>query len=355
MTNATIKKRPTIKEIGQEANVSAAAVYAVLNAKTNTTIRVAEATRKHILDTAKKMGYIPNDIARSMVTGKTNTIGVLVYSLKQGFFSDFFVSFDNVCYSKGYSVLIASSEFDRERELRNLNTFLAKRVDAVIVAMDYPNENEKMLRKMTLHGIPVIHLGGVEEPRPPYPSVGFAEESVSKKTAEHLYELGHRRVIHLNAYPNAVMHQLREQMFIKAWQNLPDVDPVIPHHVDNVVHGGAELAKKISQMDPDHRPTAVVCSTDSLAVNLVTSLWSHDVNVPNDISVIGCDDISLASECVSPLTTLRLPTDELARQSWGLLEKLMESPESMTGDACPHLAIEPELIIRRSTGRCLKS
>jgi LacI family transcriptional regulator len=346
-------RNPTVAEVARRANVSRAAVYAVLNAHKPTNIGVGPEKRDRVLRAAKELGYVRNELARSMVTGKSHTIGVLVYSLKTSFYTDFFTHFDDACYRDGYTVLVASSEYDAHREARNLRTFLAKRVDGVVVGMDYPNPNEAILRQFVSQGLPVVHFGGVEEPRPPYPSVGFAERHVGRFAGEHLYELGHRHAAYLAATESRdtsrLMHGLRRKWFAEVWYSFGSHTRLDTFQTADVMHGGIELAKVLAQKSPPQRPTAVVCSTDRLAISLVSALRAHEIRVPQQISVVGCDDIVGAAECVVPLTTVRLPTRRLAEGAWILLQDLLDRPKQKEDQTPKRVIIEPELVVRESS------
>jgi LacI family transcriptional regulator len=312
-----VQKVPTVLEIARKAKVSRAAVYAVLNAEKPTNIGISTEKRHRILEVARNLGYIRNELARSMVTGKTHTIGVLVYSLKTTFFMDYFTLFDDACYHDGYSVLVASSEYNLDREARNLRTFLAKRVDAVVVGMDFPNPNDAILKQFIAKGIPVIHFGGVGDADLPFPAVGFDETRVGEFAAEHLWSLGHRKVLYCNAGKtkddSLFLHQDRFKRFWAAWKKISHQNSVDLFQAADPMHGGIELAEYLGKMAPENRPTAVACSIDRLAISACSALRMHQIRVPDDLSIIGCDDITAAGEALVPLTTVRLPTEKLAQ------------------------------------------
>ncbi|NLX04321.1 MAG: LacI family transcriptional regulator [Phycisphaerae bacterium] len=352
MEQTRVSKKPTVVEVARRARVSRAAVYAVLNADRPTNIGISDEKRRRVLEAARELGYVRNELARSLVTGRTHTIGVLVHTLKTHFYTDFFTYMDDACHADGYSVFVSSSEFDGARERRNLEAYLAKRVDAVAIARGQPGNNDDVLQRLISQGVVVVILGEVDVPDLPYPVVGFDEGRVGDLTAEHLRSLGHRRVLYLSAgrtRDNSLrIHSIRAERFAQAWrqvggEGLERFDTADP------VHGGMELAEALAKMPEGRRPTAVACSTDRLAISLVSSLRMHRLRVPRDISVIGCDDIDAAAECTVPLTTVRLPTDRMAEGAWRLIKGKLGSEPADSESGSERLIIQPELVIREST------
>ena len=156
------RPRPLVLEIARKAHASRAAVYAALNGGARpTTIGVSPEKRERILAVARELGYTCNDLARSLATGKTHTLGVLVHSLKNNFYADLFIHLDDLCCQDGYSVFIANSEFDSAREARYLQAFHAKKVDALVIARDPAHQNNALLKQLATAGIPIITLGEI--------------------------------------------------------------------------------------------------------------------------------------------------------------------------------------------------
>jgi LacI family transcriptional regulator len=344
-------RKPTVQEVADKANVSRAAVYAVLNANRPTNIRISKEKAKQILRVADELGYVRNDLARSLSTGKTFTVGVSVVTLKTHFYTDFFTSLDDACYQDGYSVFIACSEYDLQRELRNLRAFQSKCVDAVVVSRRQPADNDEALRQLAASGIAVVVLGEVDVPELPFPAVGFDEPEVGRLVARHLWSLGHRRILYLDASRtrdgSLRIHQIRSGLFSQAWESLGGPKPDVFSTADTV-HGGAELAAHLLSRPAEERPTAVACSTDQLAISLISALRMAPIRVPQDLSVIGCDDIDTASEAAVPLTTICLPTEQMAEGAWMLILGRLRASAKKKPE---RIVIAPELILRESTAQ----
>jgi LacI family transcriptional regulator len=352
-------KRVTTVEIARQAKVSRAAVYAVLNADKATSIVIGQETRQRILDIAARLGYVRNEVARSLVTGKSYTIGMQLRSLANQFLAtQFYTDFSRSCtdsaYRQAYSVFLSSSEFDFAREARNLQALLAKRVDAVIVERGEPGEHDAVLRQMQAQGITVILLGEVDVPGLPYPVVGFDEPLAGRLAAEHLWSLGHRRILYFNAgkvRDNSLrVHTIRRELFQRAWQGLGGGGVLPGFATADPLHGGMELAEYLMQLPRAQWPTAVACSMDSLAISLSVGLRAHRIKVPREMAIVGCDDIPGAVEAAVPLTTVRLPTEKMAQGVWELLEPRLKDGGLPAGAlVLERLVIAPELMIRQST------
>jgi LacI family transcriptional regulator len=349
------KRRPTVVEVAKRANVSRAAVYSVLNADKPTNIGIGAEKRQRVLQAAEELGYVRNEVARSIARGKTCTIGILVRTLEMDFLGEFFQKLDQLCHEAGYSVYISSSEYDTEREDSLLQNFLAKQFDGVIINRDaYGSRRYDTARidQIADQGVGVVILGELGPVK--HPLVCWDETRVSRLFVEHLMSLGHRRIGYLygGAIPNPSMliHQDRRRMFLETWQSAQG-GPVTEYSVSDVMHGGADIARSLSALPPAQRPTAIACSNDYLALSLISGLLTRGIRVPEDISVIGCDDNNLAASAIVPLTTIRLPRDKTAQACWQLLNKQMNSHLSRHETQPDVIRIAPELIVRSSTAR----
>jgi LacI family transcriptional regulator len=353
MDKVLVPKKPTVLEIARRANVSQAAVSTVLNAAKSSTIGVSQKTRQKILRVAGEVGYVRNELARSLATGKTHTIGILVQSINNNFYAEFFKYLNDVCYNSGYSVFITNSEFDYGRERRNLESFLNRCVDAVIINRT-ANEHDDLIQMLIDRGIHVIIEG--EMGPVGFPLVTIDEFKVAGLAAEYLWSLGHRKILYFSAEKvkdrSQLVHYYRRENFWGPWARISGGQAIQEFSTADPVHGGNDLAEYLTRMPAEARPTAVVCSTDRLALGLMSGLRVHRIRVPEDISVLGCDDIPAAAEAIIPLTTIRLPVEKVAQQIWGLLSRMLgislTSDTADTGGSAPRILVEPELVVRDS-------
>jgi len=340
-----LRKKSPVIEIARIAGVSKAAAYATLNPETSGNIGIAEDTRKRILDAAAQIGYVRNELASSLVTGRSRTIGVCVQSLHNHFFGNFSSILDTLAYADGYSMMIASSEYDGERELRNLRNFAAKRADAIVVAYSDCKKVGACLPELASSGVRVLTIGNVRFEGSP--SICFDEAAAALIQAQHLFDSGHRKAVHLNAACakdlTQHIHKQRRDNFLGAWSRISGFDARSIEASNSSYPDPAAVSEIIARFKAGELDS-VACAADTLAMGLISSLCVCGIKVPEDIAVIGLDDLDSSASFFVPLTTVRLPTDKLAEEIWGALKKLL-SGESFEA----HITVNPELVIRKST------
>ncbi len=336
------RKRSPIAEIAQLAGVSKAAVYATLNPKSSTGIGVGAETKARILAAVEKVGYVRNELASSLVTGRSKTIGICVQSLRGGFFDNFFEITDSLAHAEGYSLLLSSSEFDANRERRNILSFAARRVDAIAVACSCFDALREDFEKIESSGSPIVIIG---EDHARFRSTEFDESEATRLQASHLLAGGHRKVVHLsaaNASSQAMnLHRVREERFLKTWRELSS-EEALDLRSSNLSYPDPWIVDSIAEKARKGEIDAVACSADSLALGLLSALKAKGLEAPNALSVIGYDDLPESESFFTPLTTIRLPREKLAKSLWAILTNAIK------GGAIEHRRVAPELIIRKS-------
>ncbi len=342
MPNAS-RKSPVL-EIARLAGVSKAAAYAALSPGASGNIGVGEETRKRILQAAAQVGYVRNELASSLASGRTNTIGICVQSLRNSFFGGFSSVLDSFAYPAGYSVMIASSEYDSDREQRNVKSFIAKRVDALVVAHVDFDRFKRLVLPLADGSVKVLSLG--EGSISGIPCVSFDESAAARLQASHLWNSGRRKVAHLNAALSsdlsACLHLDRSARFRGAWRALSGASS-LDFQVSSSYYPDPGAVEAIAAKAKAGELDAVACSVDTLAMGLISSLSSFGVKVPGDLAVIGIDDLDSSSGFFVPLTTVRLPTGKLAEEVWRLLTGLLDG-RPMDGI----ISVQPELAVRKS-------
>jgi len=222
-----------------------------------------------------------------------------------------------------------------------------------VAARTQPDRNDDILRQLIDQGIPVILMGEVDVPDLEYPVVGFDEVKVGELAAEHLWSLGHRKVLYFDAGKtnddSLRTHQVRRRNFLTAWTWLSGGQSPDFFQARDPMHGGNELAEHLGTIGKGELPTAVACSTDRLALSAMSALRLYRIGVPGDISVIGCDDIMAAEEAAVPLTTIRLPMAQLAKSLWTVLKRKIDATPDANDSKPDRLIVQPELVIREST------
>jgi LacI family transcriptional regulator len=331
-----MNNRITIDDVAREAGVSSMTVSRVINHKGD----VSPATRQRVLDVIEQLGYRPSGIARGLATQRTGTLGLVVPDVANPFFSDVVRGVEHVAYAEGYNVFLCNTEEDPERELAVLKSLEEKRVDGLVLCSSRLSDDE-------LHEVVARHTSVVlvnrqlvgERVR----SVLLDDEAGGRLATVHLLKSGHQ-AIGLLAGPE-VSHsgRLRAKGYRLA---LADADlPYYPDWVQScvpVVEDGFEAARVLLTTHPEL--AALFCYNDLVAVGALQACAELGRAVPEDVAVVGHDDIPLSALVTPSLTTCRVPRYELGGQA---VQSLLEQIEGVSDDF-DEIVLEPKLIVRAS-------
>ena len=344
--------RITLSEIARRADTSTMAVSVVLNgARSNT--RVSEATRGRILSVAAGLNYTPNAMARGLKRQRTNTIGVLfnwagsnaIHNLYSVAVLDGIV---DGAATAGYHILLYTERW--RSAAQSASAFSDQRTDGVIVIA--PNENSDVVPGLVGLGLPVVLLSSATTvPGVPYVTINNGQGVTL--ALDHLWDLGHRRIAYVGH--GRVRHNTRERYdTYRRWMaahDLPADEATAEALAD--LSPSQESGPLHHLLSGSERPTAILAFNDDLAVNVLEAARNQGLFLPHDLSVVGFDDILVASLTVPKLTTVRQPLFEMGQKAAQLLIAQIE-PKKDTGadavsDAGRAQVIEPKLIIRDST------
>lgn len=349
-----MRRNPTTLMIAEEAQVSRASVYAVLNSPSKTNIGVSGEKRRRILEVAKKLGYVRNATAQSLKTGKYNSIAVVAQSIAHAQFYRFFNTFDRMAGHHGYFTFLTSSEYDFEQERHKLNAILEQGVDALVIGLLHHEQNHDILQKYYRRHIPVIILGNVLGKNRDAILVGFDEAAGARKIAEYLYDAGLDRIAYFKWFNDDRFKDsgfdARANYFKTACTQLdPNYTPEIfsCRREDQECAGEALVAQLLEQHRNQPLSRAIICSNDILAVDTIAALNRHGLKVPADIAVIGYDNLNKTNKFMFSLTTLDLPFEQLAESCWQVLEKRLNG--SSPTDRIEPVMVAPKLLIRESS------
>lgn len=342
-------KTPGLRQVAALAGVSVATASAVLNAPQANT-RVSEATRRRILGAAADLHYAPNAMARGLKSRRTNTLGVLYqwagpYALHSLYSMTVLDGVVAAAGSAGYHVLLYTEAWDSARA----STFSDRRTDGVIVVA--PAEGSDVVEGLTSLGLPVAVVSAATNV-PDVPYVNIDNRAGAMLALEHLRGLGHTRIAY--ATHNLGRQSLRERHdAYRGWMaahNLTApsgyvVDSLHPGFrptdlADNALRLGALLSLPAAE-----RPTAVLAVNDDTASQVLDAARSAGLRLPDDLSVVGFDDVVVASLTTPKLTTVRLPLLEMGSHAARRLIERIEGGSTAGGG----YIIQPELVTRDST------
>lgn len=336
MCSAPAPRAVSIKEIARLAQVSHSTVSRALRHSPLVNPETAERIRR----IADEFGYCPSGPARSLVTRQTETIGVVVTSIADPFHADVVGGIEEAANERGFSVFLANSNADPQRELRVVRSFQQRRVDGLIVAAS--RVGALHLSALSRMRIPIVLVNN-QHPSEFVHSVAIANSEAARAATRHLIALGHRRIAYLG---DRFGYQSDTERFAGYRQALAEAD--LPFEPELVVHGNGKpdgtppaMARLLELADP---PTAVFCYNDMTALGALRYLRSRGLRIPEDLSLVGFDDLFLAEYMDPPLTTMRQPMWEMGRAAARMLFDLLEGKATVE-----NLQMPAELVVRQST------
>ncbi len=326
--------RVSIKDIAKAAGVSHSTVSRALSDNP----LVAKETRGRIQKIAHERGYTPNAIARGLVTQHTRTVGVIVTTITDPFAGEVFRGIEEVAGDNNYRLFLGTSNADPVREVNLVKGLREWRVDGVIVASSRVGSLYMPLLKEI--GVPIVLINN-QRGGPFVQSVGVDNAASACLATRHLIEQGHRVIGYLEGPPEHASSGDRLSGYQRALaQAQIPFDPTLVVSGNGRVEGGEQVTLLLA-LSP--APTAIFCYNDMTAIGALRALKARGLRVPDDISLVGFDDIEFASYVDPPLTTIRQPKDEMGRLAMRMLIDLLQS-RSVTD-----IVVPGELIVREST------
>ena len=326
----------TIHDVAQRAGVSAGTVSNVLNRPSY----VSADTRQRVLDAIDELGFVPNESSRQFRAGRGRTIGMVVADLGNPFFVDVVLGAEAMARESGAALMVCNSAEDAVREEHNLDLLVQQRVHGVLITP--VDEENPRLGALLERGVPVVLLDRVSPTRNCC-SVTTNDVYGGQLAGKHLVEQGHQRIAFVgDPSGNRQMHD-RYEGFLEAVG--PDRSEVILASNWRVDVGRA-AGKELAERPPGERPTAVFCANDLLAIGVLQELTHHQIAVPDDVAIVGYDDLVWAGAAAVPLSSVRQPREQLGRAASRLV--MAEIAEGGRHQH-EHVTFQPELIVRDSS------
>lgn len=314
-----MKTKMRIKDVAREAGVSTATVSHVIN---NTRF-VSEATREKVLRAIERCDYYPNADARSLASGRSSTLGLLISDISNPFFPELVKSIETLAFEKGYEVILANTDYNEERTLSNVKRFIERKVAGV--ALMTSELDQGLIHELARQHVPVVFLD-IGSPGVCMSNIVVDYETGINEAISHLVWLGHRRIAYIGG-PNRLRSAAKRlEAFREALAyHLPGAPPPEIYEGDFRLESGRRIAQEM--LNVGELPTAIVVANDMMALGVMQELRERGLQVPDDISIVGFDDIAFTSLCQPLLTTVRLPRTELGRKAVEALLATIEHPE----------------------------
>jgi LacI family transcriptional regulator len=333
----------SVRDVAAHAGVSVGTVSNVLNRPE----AVAPATRARVQRAIAELGFVPNESARQLRAGQSRTIGLVVLDVGNPFFTDVAKGVEDAVTEAGLTVILCDSAEQVERESRYLDLLEAQRVRGILIT---PVECVgKRIRALRQHDIPVVLVDRFASTRN-LCSVSVDDVYGGELAATHLVEQGHRRIAFVGGpfglkqvqdrYDGARGTLLRAGMPAAAL-----VKVEIPALT---FQSGLAAGARIADLRPSDRPTAAFCANDLVALGLLQAMTRRSLRVPDDLAIVGYDDIVFAAAAAVPLSSVRQPREQLGRAA---AELLLEEATDGASHGHRRLVFEPELIVRDSSDR----
>jgi LacI family transcriptional regulator len=339
--NRMRKPPPGIKQIAAKAGVHVSTVSRALNPHTRTMVSQEVAAR--ILKIASSLGYTRNPLAFGLKTRRSLTVGVIVPDLTNPLFPPIVRAVERTLGNEGYVTMLADSDNSRETESAILDSLRARHVDGLILLTAWVHDD--IITRCREENTPFVLVNRTVLDAS-VTSVVTNDGQGIRLAVDHLLQLGHRKLAYVGGPLNTSTAVGRREGFIAALKayRLSVREKLIVDSASFTVHAGAIAARGLLAVA--NRPfTAIVAANDMLALGCYDALSEAGLKCPKDISVTGYNDMPFADRFNPPLTTLRIPHDQIGVQSALLLLRMMRDPTAVV----PSVHLEPHLVVRGST------
>lgn len=332
----------TLKQIAEELGVSAMTVSRAINNRTN----VDEKTRKRVLEKARSMGYTPNHIAKSLVSQKSYTIGVVVPEIAHSFFAKVIQGIEEVTFNDNYQLILTHSAEREDREQHALQTLQSMRVDGILISSAETAKDYDLYKRIVESNTSLVFFDRCVK------GIGASCVSVDDragayKLTNHLIEHGYRKVAHLCGPRNLSISQERLKGYKKALgEHGISVEENLIIESGFQEKGGYEAMNKLLDDHTTKPPRAVFAANDPSAFGAMEAIYNRGFSIPEDIAIVGFSDEIRAGLTKSPLTTVHQPAYELGKNAAQKLIKTIENEN----EPAENIQVLTSLKIRASCG-----
>ncbi|MFE2053726.1 LacI family DNA-binding transcriptional regulator [Streptomyces sp. NPDC059459] len=329
-----------IKDVAREAGVSVGTVSNVLNRPG----RVSQRTRRHVEQVIARLGYVRSESARQLRAGRSRVVAVLVLDMGNPFFVDLAQGAERTAREAGLAVTLCNSAQSARKEAEYLELFAEQRVRGVLVTPADPSG--RSLAGFRRHGIPFVLVDRVAEDAAGC-SVSVDDVTGGALAVRHLTGAGHRSLAYVSGPPHLRQVQDRRtgarEAVARAGLPPAALREIRTERLD--VAAGRDAGARLLGLA--ERPTAVFCANDLLALGVLQFMYTAGVGVPDDLAIVGYDDIEFAAAATVPLTSVRQPARAMGAMAADLL--LQEAGDRAAGHRHEHVVLQPELVVRGSS------
>lgn len=334
MSNGDDRMAVTIKDIVEISGYSRGTIDRALNNKP----RISEKTKAEIKKIASELGYRPDFVARSLVKGVTMTIGVVVFDIRNRYFALLLNAIEKAAKAENYSVIIMLQEKDKALELKVLNDLVDRHVDGIILCP--VNKGDAFTELIKGLPMPVVTIGNfVSED---IHNIGIDEKKAAFEGTELIVAKGYGKIIFVCPFmedaeeENIFVHEQRVEGFVESSKRHDQI-------IFEVINNRKSLDNIGSYIDSKYR-TALFCSGDMLALDIIKILRKSHIHAPTDFGVMGFDGLDILDYITPPLTTIHNPVEDIGEEAFIDLQKLIKGEHKGHDKKVPYYIVEGETI-----------
>jgi DNA-binding LacI/PurR family transcriptional regulator len=328
-----------IHEVARKARVSTATASRAINRVPT----VNPVLAKRVWAVIEELGYYPNTQARALVSGKSRIFGLVISEITNPFFPEIVQIFEQIAVQNDYEILLASTGNDPKRMETSVRRMIERRVDGVAI-MTFGME-EGLLNDLKLRKVPLVFVD-VGPSRSRVSNIRIDYQHGIRQAVQHLAALRHERIAFISGPPNLKSAEARRRAFQRSMQEIGlTVDESLITDGNHTIESGVVACAQLLALS--NRPTAIMCSNDMTALGVMRKAYEEGITIPQDLSVIGFDDIHLAQFVLPALTTVQMSQRELARLAFhALFEETKREQASPKGT---EYMLTTHLVLREST------
>jgi DNA-binding LacI/PurR family transcriptional regulator len=328
-----------IGEIARRANVSTATVSRTLNQSGT----VRPETARKVWRVAAELNYYPNSHARALVSGRSRLLGLIVSDITNPFFPELVHSFEALATQQGYDLILTSTGYQTVRMVGCVRRMLERKVDGVAIMTSEMDLG--LIKELARRGVPMVFMDvGRVGPRMSHVLVDYAHGI--RQAVDHVLALGHKRVAFITGPLDLHSARTRRQAFLDGLRKHGiRADPKLIREGTHTAEGGQHAMTFL--LRGPKRPTAIICSNDWTAIGALHAIDAAGLRVPDDLSLVGFDDIPLARYTSPPLTSVRMSAGDVGSTAFDALFRLIGG-ERLEGDI---YQVPTKLVVRASTAK----
>ncbi len=332
MNETSYPSKVKLRDVAREAGVSVATVSRVLNESPS----VNRKTRERIESLIGAMGYAPNPVAKALSKGRTRAVGAIIPTVNHAIFAAFIEGLEGGLDANGYSLVIATSSNDKDLEFKRARSLLEMGAEALILSgAAHADGLEDLAQRFRA---PVI-LTSIFDAASHLPTIGYNNRRLARAAMKHLVELGHRRIAVLHGPTD---NNDRARFRLEGARAFQDQCELSFWETELSEGGGAEATQRL--LLSSRQPTAILCLSDVLALGAMFEIQRRGLRIPDDLSVMGFDDIAWSAHANPPLTCISLPAAEMGRATAQAIARHLEFSDEICS-----LQLDGELKVRAST------